>query len=56
MNDWLRFNHLTQCVETKDGTSVPVELTDEITCLADVFYIAKLRADQRDAIRERGEK
>jgi hypothetical protein len=50
MSDWLRFNHLTQCVETKDGTSVPVELTDNVTCLADVFYVANIRADQRDAM------
>ena len=48
MNEWLRFNDLTQCVETKDGTSVPVELTDNVTCLADAFYIATLRAKQRE--------
>ena len=56
MTDWLRFNPITRCVETKDGTSVPVELTDYITCLADVFWVAKLRADQRDALRTRTEK
>ncbi len=51
MSEWLRFNDLTQCVETKDGTSVPVELTDSVTCLADVFYIAALRATQREEVK-----
>jgi hypothetical protein len=50
MSEWLRFNDLTQCVETKDGTSVPVELTDNLTCLADVAYIATLREKQREEV------
>jgi hypothetical protein len=50
MDNWVRFNALTHCYETKDGTSVPAELCDSVVCLADIFYIAKLRANQRAAM------
>lgn len=45
--NWTTFNPLTQMVETRDGTEVAVELTDNVTCLADALHIAKIRDDQR---------
>jgi hypothetical protein len=56
MDDWVRFNALTNCYETKDGTSVPAELCDSVVCLVDVMYIAKLRSDQRASMHRAREK
>lgn len=44
---WAPLNPLTQMVETGDGTEVAVELTDSVTCLADILHIARIRDDQR---------
>jgi len=46
---WVKFNSLTHCYETKDGTSVPAELMDNVECLADVLKIAVIRDRQRAA-------
>lgn len=46
---WVQFNHLTQMVETRDGTKVAVELTDTAQCLADFLYISIIRREQRIA-------
>jgi hypothetical protein len=52
---WVVFNHLTQCYETPDGTSVAAELCDNVECLADVLRIASIRAEQRKAVARPGE-
>lgn len=46
---WVQFNHLTQTVETRDGTAVAVEVTDSVQCIADVLNIANVREQQRAA-------
>lgn len=46
-SQWIRFNAMTHCYETRDGTSVSVEVCDGVECLADVFHIASVRENQR---------
>ena len=50
-DEWVRYNTLTMCYETRDGTSVAAELVDSIQCFADVLRIAKIREEQREAVR-----
>jgi hypothetical protein len=45
---WVRFNPLTSCYETPDGTQSAVELVDTAQCLADVLHIADIRSRQRE--------
>ena len=45
---WSKYNHETATYDTPDGTSVAAELVDGVQCLADVFYIASIREQQRD--------
>jgi hypothetical protein len=45
--DWVQFNPLTQTYITGDKTNVAVELVDTAQCMADVFYIASIREEQR---------
>lgn len=47
--EWVQFNHLTQSVESRDGTAVAVEVTDNVQCFADVMHIAGVREQQRAA-------
>lgn len=41
------FNPLTQCYETKDKTSIPVELVDSVNSLVDILIISTIREQQR---------
>lgn len=47
MSKWVRYNEKTDTYDTPDGTAVAAELVDSVRCLADVFYIASLREQQR---------
>ncbi len=47
---WVRYNPNTVTYDTPDGTEIPAERTDNVECLADVFYIAHVREKQRAAI------
>ena len=47
--EWARYNVLTATYDTPDGTHVATELVDSVQCLADVLYIATIRASQRAA-------
>jgi hypothetical protein len=47
---WIQFNYMTHCYESKDGTVVASELVDNVECLADVLYIAKIKESQRTAM------
>lgn len=40
-------DHSTQTYRTEDGTCVAREIVDNAQCLADVLYIAQIRAGQR---------
>ena len=55
-DEWVRYNHLTACYETKDGTVVGAELFQNIQCLADVLYISILRSEQRKTMAEAKER
>ena len=46
-NEWVRFNHLTQSYETRDGTSVAAEVSDNCYSIADVLRVAIIRDKQR---------
>lgn len=41
------FNPLTHCYETKDKTSIPAELVESVTSLADILIISTIREQQR---------
>lgn len=47
---WVRYNLLTDTYDTPDGTRVSAALVDNVKCLADVLYIARIRQQQREAI------
>lgn len=51
---WVRYNHLTNTYDTPDGTRVASEITDNVTCLADVVRIAQIREEQRTALTTEG--
>jgi hypothetical protein len=44
---WVKYNHLTDTYDTKDGTSVAAELVDSYECIADVIRVAHIRYVQR---------
>lgn len=48
---WVRFNPLTNSYDTPDGTRIAAELVDSVKGLADILYIAGIRANQRAVIR-----
>lgn len=52
MSGWERYNHNTHCVETPDGTVVAKEIIDGICCLADLFYVMRIRAEQRRQLKQ----
>lgn len=45
--EWVKYNHLTATYDTLDNTKVAAEIIDSIQCLADILYIAQIRAKQR---------
>jgi hypothetical protein len=49
--EWVVLDPLTQSYRTRDGTTIPAELVDNITCLADVLRIAVMRDNQRAELR-----
>ena len=49
---WVRYNELTDCYETKDGTSVSAMLIANVRCLADIFYISSIRENQRKVMND----
>ncbi len=51
-DQWVRYNPMTATYDTPDGTSIPAELYENVSCLADVLHIAAIRAKQRAAIAE----
>jgi hypothetical protein len=46
---WVAYNPRTYTYDTPDGTAVAAEIVDSVACLADVFFIATLREQQRAA-------
>ena len=48
--EWVRYNPLTHCHETPDGTVVAAELVDNCQSLLDFLFIATIRDKQRKAI------
>jgi hypothetical protein len=47
MTEWMQYDVATHTYRTKDGTVIAAELVDNISCLADVLYIATIRHEQR---------
>ena len=47
---WVSHNPNTATYDTPDGTKVPVELADNVECLADVLHIVQIREEQRATI------
>ena len=47
-SDWVAYNHLTNTYDTKDGTTVAVELFENAQCFADILHIARIRDEQRE--------
>lgn len=47
----MRYNPLTVSYETSD-TSVPAEIVDEAQSLLDVFWVASIRQQQRDKLKD----
>ena len=52
MSKWVRYDHLNDMVETRDGTRIDAILTDTACTFADFYWIAKLREEQREAMRK----
>lgn len=48
---WITYNTSTHTYDTRDGTKVCAFLVDNVSCLADILHIAKIRYDQRQMIR-----
>jgi hypothetical protein len=47
LKQWVRYNHLTDTYDTRDGTKIAAGLVRNANCLADILRIASIREEQR---------
>ena len=43
----IQYNPLTDSYDTPDGTKVSAMLTENVSCIADIFNILRIRDNQR---------
>ena len=43
----IQYNPLTDSYDTSDGTKVSAMLTENVSCIADIFNILRIRDNQR---------
>ena len=53
LSDWVTYNHLTNTYDTKDGTTVAVELFENAQCFSDILHIARIRDEPRETKRSK---
>ena len=50
---WECVDPLTMMLRTRDGTAIPIEAVNSVTCFADLLSLANMRAKQRAEMAEK---